>query len=84
MLQHRSEQISYHVSYVSRGAGIRLKGDQKRANDTLVYRYCWHYGAVESNAVLLSYLPDGLGGVVAFHDGAVSCLSKVISLLGRI
>ena len=34
--------------------------------------------------VLLSYPLDGSGGGVALHDGAVSRLSEMISLLGRI
>ena len=50
----------------------------------LNHRYQLYKEAVESNPVLLSYSLDGLGGVVALHDGAVSGLSKVISLPGRI
>ena len=37
-----------------------------------------------SKPVLLSYSLDGSGGGVALHDGAVSRLSEMIGLLGRI
>ena len=71
MLQYRSEEISYRVSYVGCGKSIRMNRDQGQVDDTLIHCYCRHQRAVLIKPVLLSYLLVGSGGSVALLDDAV-------------